>query len=106
MAYLLQVDFPQEGPFGEAMAEAFTGLANDINEEKGFLWKIWTENEQTKEAGGIYLFETQEDANNYLVKHTKRLSGFGIENVKGKIFKTNDALTTITHGPLNDSPLS
>ena len=78
------------------MAEAFTGLANNINGEKGFIWKIWTENEETKEAGGIYLFETKEDANNYLVKHTKRLEGFGINNIKGKIFKTNDALTTIT----------
>ena len=103
MTYLLQVDFPQEGPFGEEMAKAFTDLANDINGEKGFIWKIWTENEETKEAGGIYLFETIEDANNYLVKHTKRLEGFGINNIKGKIFKTNDALTTITQGPVNNS---
>ena len=100
MAYVLQVDFSQEGPFGEEMAEAFTELANDINQEKGFLWKIWTENEQTKEAGGIYLFETKEDAENYLVKHSKRLNGFGIANVNGKIFKINDTLTTLNQGPL------
>lgn len=100
MTYLLQVDFPLEGPFGDEMAGAFTDLANDINGEKGFIWKIWTENEQEKEAGGIYLFETKEDANNYLIKHTKRLSGFGIENVKGKIFKTNGTLSAINHGPV------
>lgn len=100
MTYILQVDFPLESPFGEAMAKAFTGLANDINDEKGFIWKIWTENEQTKEAGGIYLFETKEDANNYLTKHTKRLNGFGIENINGKIFKTNNPLTTINNGPI------
>ena len=100
MAYVLQVDFYQEGPFGEEMVGAFKDLANSINEEKGFIWKIWTENEQTKEAGGIYLFESKADAENYLTKHTKRLNGFGITNVNGKIFETNDALTTINHGPL------
>jgi hypothetical protein len=53
LAYLLQVDFNHEGPFGAEMVSAFTDLANSINEEKGFIWKIWTENEQSKEAGGI-----------------------------------------------------
>ena len=66
--------------------------------------KIWTENEQTKEAFGNYSFKLKEDANNYLVKHTKRLSGFGIENVNGKIYKTNNALTTINHGPVKNNP--
>jgi len=100
LPYLLQVDFNHEGPFGAEMVGAFADLANSINEEKGFIWKIWTENEQTKEAGGIYLFKSKEDAENYLAKHTKRLNGFGITNVNGKIFETNDALTTINNGPL------
>ncbi len=48
MAYLLQVDFPFEGPFGEEMEKTFWDLANSINEEEGFHWKIWTENEEKK----------------------------------------------------------
>ncbi len=56
MAYLLQVDFPFEGPFGEEMEKGFWDLAKSINEEEGFHWKIWTENEETKEAGGILFF--------------------------------------------------
>jgi Putative mono-oxygenase ydhR len=100
LAYILQVDFNHDGPFGDNMVSTFTDLANSINEEKGFLWKVWTENEKTNEAGGIYLFESKADAENYLLKHTKRLNGFGITNVNGKIFETNDALTTINHGPL------
>jgi len=47
------------------MMSAFTDLAKSINEETGFIWKIWTENEVTKEAGGIYLFETKADAEKY-----------------------------------------
>ncbi|AOV07552.1 monooxygenase [Sporosarcina ureilytica] len=101
MAYILQVDFKHEGPFGEEMVAAFSDLAKSINEEKGFIWKIWTENEETKEAGGIYLFETKEDAKNYLDMHTKRLEDFGVTNVNAKIFTANDALTAINHGKLS-----
>ncbi|MFK2825296.1 monooxygenase [Bacillus sp. B190/17] len=100
MAYLLQVDFDHQGPFGAEMIAAFTDLAKSINEEKGFIWKIWTENEETKEAGGIYLFETKEDAKNYLEKHTKRLNSFGIADVHAKIFEVNDELSVINHGPV------
>lgn len=100
MAYLLQVDFSMEGPFGEEMVSAFTDLAKSINEEPGFIWKIWTENEVTKEAGGIYLFETKADAEKYLDKHTKRLNSFGIMDIRGKIFETNEALSKINHGPI------
>ncbi|SOC40558.1 monooxygenase [Ureibacillus acetophenoni] len=100
MSYLLQVDFPMDGPFGDEMAQAFEELANSITEENGFIWKIWTENEDAKEAGGIYLFETKETAQKYLEMHTKRLAGFGITNVNAKIFSINSKLTEITKGPL------
>ena len=62
MPYLLQVDFPIPGPFGAAMVQAFTDLAHSINQEPGMRWKIWTENAQAQEAGGVYLFDTQEQA--------------------------------------------
>lgn len=103
MPYLLQMDFPTEGPFGEAMAEAFTELALSINDEPGFLWKIWTENRSTAEAGGIYLFESYEAAERYLRKHTERLSGFGLTNITSKIFKVNDTLSAINRAPLRDA---
>ena len=64
MAYVLQVDFKMNGPFGDEMAEAFSDLAKSINEEEGFMWKIWTERPETSEAGGIYIFETKETLKN------------------------------------------
>ncbi|WP_374340840.1 YdhR family protein [Azonexus sp.] len=45
MPYLLQVDFPYPGPWGDAMTAAMTGLAQSIAGEPGLLWKLWTENE-------------------------------------------------------------
>ena len=100
MAFVLQVDFPMDGPFGDEMAAAFKELAESINDEEGVIWKVWTENQETKEAGGIYLFETAETAENYLNMHTARLAGFGISKVIGKIFEVNSALTEINHGPV------
>ncbi|WP_130858770.1 monooxygenase [Gracilibacillus phocaeensis] len=100
MAYILQVDFPMNGPFGEEMAETFAGLAESINQEEGFIWKVWTENPETKEAGGIYLFETRETAKKYIDMHMNRLAGFGIIDVRSRIFAVNDQLTSITGGPL------
>lgn len=100
MKYLLQVDFPHDGIFNEEFSNAFVDLANDINTEPGLIWKLWTENEETKEAGGVYLFENEQDANNYLTKHTKRLESFGYSQIRGKIFKVNEALSLINKAQL------
>lgn len=95
MAVILQVDFPSQGPFGEEMSQAYQQLAESINQEDGLLWKIWTENSATQEAGGIYLFDSQAHAEKYLNMHTARLQSFGIDNIRGKIFEVNQALSTI-----------
>ena len=100
MRYLLQVDFPYAGPWGQAMAQAMEGLARSIAQEPGLLWKIWTENEAAGEAGGIYLFQDISSAEAYLAMHTARLQGFGISHVIGKIFAVNEALSQLDRGPV------
>lgn len=100
MKKLLQIDFTMEAPFGAQMSEAFEPLAQSIAQEKGLIWKIWTENAQTKEAGGIYLFEDEESAMSYLQMHTQRLSGFGITPINAKIFDINIPLSLIDRAPL------
>lgn len=100
MVYLLQVDFTMDGPFGAEMSEGFQELAHSINDEEGVIWKIWTEDAAAKEAGGVYLFETNESAKKYLVMHSARLTSFGITNIRGKIFEVNEALSNINQGPI------
>ena len=95
MAVILQVDFPSQGPFGEEMSQAYQQLAESINQDDGIFWPIWTENSATKEAGGIYLFDSQANAEKYLNMHTARLQSFGIDNIRGKIFEVNNPLSTI-----------
>ncbi|HEX5623041.1 MAG TPA: monooxygenase [Sulfuricurvum sp.] len=96
MKYIAQVDFPYQGPFGKEMSTAMTDLAQDIAKESGLLWKIWTENEENKSAGGIYLFDNEADAKRYVQKHTARLESFGITDIRAMIFAVNEELSQIT----------
>ena len=97
---LLQIDFKYNGPFGDKMSGAFVDLAQSINSEKGFISKIWTENQTTNEAGGIYLFTDEASALEYLDMHSKRLNSFGIEEINHKIFDVNIPLSVINKAKL------
>lgn len=100
---LLQVDFPMNGPFGEEMAKAFKELAEDIAKEEGLIWKIWTENKETQESGGIYLFKDEANAQRYLLKHSKRLQGLGIKDIRAKIYDVNRPLSEINKAPFGQN---
>lgn len=98
MAVLLQVEFEMDGPFGDEMAAQFSELAESINEEEGFIRKIWTEKASRQEAGGIYIFDTEDNAQKYLTMHEERLKEMGVPNLRAKIFDINSKLTDITNG--------
>ncbi len=100
MSYILQVDFPYAGPWGHEMTKVMDDLACSIAEEPGLIWKIWTANETTGEAGGIYLFKDAPSAEAYLTMHTARLKDFGISHVNGKIFAVNESLSQMNRGPV------
>lgn len=100
MSYLLQVDFPYQGPWGDEMTTALRGLAESIANEPGLIWKLWTENKEAGEAGGVYLFKDLPSAEAYLSMHTQRLMSFGVPVVNGKVFLVNEALSLIDLAPL------
>jgi hypothetical protein len=97
---LLQFDFSMPGPWGEEMAAAFGDLADIIGRSPGLRWKIWTENADEGTSGGIYLFEDDESALAYLEEHTARLEGFGITDIRAKLFHVNEPLTALNGGPV------
>lgn len=100
MKILVQIDFPYSGSFGAEMAAAFTPLAESIAQESGLIWKMWTENSETNEAGGIYLFEDKSSAETYLKMHTARLESFGVRDIRAKFFTLNEPLSHITRAPV------
>jgi len=97
---LLQVDFDYHGPMGKEMSNALVGLAESIKQEPGLIWKIWTQSEINKIGGGIYLFEDETSAQNYLNMHSSRLKEMGVAKVRAIIFDINQPLTSINHGPV------
>lgn len=102
MAVILQVDFIMPAKsLAQQSIESLKMLAESIAKEPGFISKIWTENSQTNEAGGIYLFENGLFAEKYLTMHQKRLEAMGAQKIRSKIFTINDTLTAITKGSLN-----
>ncbi len=101
MNYILQVDFPFDGPWDKAMYTAMQDLAKSINNEPGLIWKIWTENQADKSAGGIYLFDSRHNAQKYLEMHSARLAAAGIKDILGRIFAINDKLSELNKAPLS-----
>jgi hypothetical protein len=100
MPTLLQIDFPLNGPWGDEMAAAFGDLAGVIAGTPGLRWKVWTESANSGEGGGIYLFDDDASAEAYIAEHTARLEGFGVTDIRARLFHVNEPLTEITHGPL------
>lgn len=84
------------------MASQLKALADSINQEDGFTWKIWTENQQEDLGGGIYLFTDEHSAKKYLEMHRQRLHGMGVTGIRGVIFDINSTLTAINKGPVGE----
>lgn len=99
MATILQFDFPYPGPWGPAGLEALRGLAESISTEPGLIWKAWTENEREGVAGGIYYFSDEPSAVAYRDMHADRLKGFGIRDIRARVFSVNEGLSAITRFP-------
>ena len=96
---ILQFDFKYNGPWGDEMSIALTDLARDIASEPGLIWKIWTENQETGEAGagGVYLFADKESAQVYQRKHSARLVEWGFSDFHVLVFDVNMPLSAITN---------
>lgn len=100
MPRLVSIEFTSDGPFGQEAAAAYAELADDIAAESGLIWKVWTEDPETKVAGGIYLFADREAAQRYVEKHTQRLGSFGITDARISSLDVNEALSRTTFASL------
>lgn len=93
----INFDFPVE-MMGDALTEGAKPLAESINNEEGFVSKIWIENTETAESGGIYIFKDKNSAENYVAMHTKRVEAMGATNVTCKYFYVNEPLSALNKG--------
>ena len=99
---LLQMDYPFSGPWGSQLADEYSDLARRIANVPGLICKVWTENRETGEAGGIYLFEDEASLDSYLEGKIERMKASGIEDIRVRKFDVNERLTRITRGRLSE----
>jgi hypothetical protein len=80
---------------GSNLTESAKGLAESINNEPGFISKIWIENQETGRSGGIYLFDTMNNAEKYVQMHSKRVVEIGATKIECEYFEVNEPLSRI-----------
>ena len=90
------------------LERAWLGAAQPIAETPGLIWKVWVMNEAAREAGGIYLFESEQAAHSYLngpiVASLKASPDYS--NISAKLFDVLEAHSAITKGPVEARTIS
>ncbi|NEQ47331.1 MAG: YdhR family protein [Leptolyngbya sp. SIOISBB] len=103
MSKILQITFRNPNGGSEAAQKAAWERAHKIAAWPGLVWKIWIAEPAEAIYGGIYLFEDETSANEYLqgsvVASMKALPG--MTDFATQLFDINHPLTTVTHGPLS-----
>lgn len=98
---ILQVNVNFSIPRAELEA-SWLGFAQPISETPGLVWKVWLMNEERKEAGGIYLFESADALRTYVdgpaVAALK--SSPVISNISAKTFDIMSEHSAVTRAPL------
>lgn len=100
-AKVLQISFRLKSSASEyqslcqSVAQTFAGVP-------GLQWKIWLLNERGNEAGGIYLFESQQALRDFLVGPlaAEVESHPALYDVSAKTFDVMEEVTAITRGPI------
>ena len=94
-------------------AEQFAAGAEDTKEfarlvarQPGVLWKIWIGDEGRSEVGGIYLFESDQAAQNFLngPVYAQIKSNPGFTKVHSKLFDVNEECMRITRPAAQGCP--
>ena len=86
----------------EELKKITSSVAPEFLEIPGLCWKIWLLNEDRKEAGGVYLFESATDLEQFL--NSKLLAALrnnpAISNLQTDTFGVAEAQSLITNAPL------
>lgn len=103
---LLQVNLKYSISRAE-LETAWLDAAQPIADTPGLRWKVWLINEADREAGGVYLFDSEAAALSYLGSPiVAALKGSpAVSDVSAKLFDVLDAHTAITRGPVLESVL-
>ena len=90
------------------LEKAFFDAAQPIADTPGLLWKVWLMNEMDNEAGGIYLFESDEALQAYLAGPivASMKSNPILSNLSVKSFDVLERHSAVTRAPLKENVAS
>ena len=92
----------------EEFKKITTSVALKLAEISGLCWKIWLINEDRKEAGGVYLFESALELDRFLVStlFAALRNNPAISNIQTNTFGVAEAQSAITGAPLMNMVIS
>src|SRR5215475_5394796 len=104
---ILQINFNFNVPVAEYQ-KMTDSVAAAFLEVSGLKWKIWLLNPAAREAGGIYLFDSQASLDAYLNGPlVAKLRGLtSVRNISVKQFEVMPDATALTRGPFEGASTS
>jgi hypothetical protein len=98
---ILQITFNLNVPVAEYQ-KMVDSIARAFVDVPGLRWKVWLLNPAAQEAGGVYLFDSQESLEAYLNGPlVAKLRGLtSIRTISMKQFEVMAEATALTSGPL------
>jgi hypothetical protein len=86
----------------EELNKIMPAVAPKFSEIPGCCWKIWLINEDHKEAGGVYLFESATELEQYLNSNlfASVANNPAFSNLQTNTFGVSEAASVITGAPL------
>lgn len=99
MSTIVQINFDYDSSL-EKLLEDSAAVATKFLAVQGLLWKIWLGNDEEKGAGGIYLFESRQQAEAYAESKMVATLRQQRSNVVVKVYDVLDKPSVITKAPL------
>jgi hypothetical protein len=86
----------------EELKKIMPAVAPKFSEIPGCIWKIWLINEDRKEAGGVYLFESATELEQFLKSNlfASVANNPAFSNLQTNTFGVAEAASVITGAPL------
>lgn len=105
---LVQVNFQHQKSATAEAQQAALERAHKIAQVSGLIWKVWIDDGNRQEAGGIYLFQDEAAARAYLEGEifTRLKEMPGVSAMQVKLFDVNAAPSAVTRAPLGLKPQS
>ena len=99
---LLQVNYHRDhGQDNHDQAEYLLSAAERISGVPGLQWKVWIYDDENQAAGGIYVFDSEEQARAFgdgLPESLGKLPG--VSGIDRRYFDIDEHLSAITRGPV------